>query len=85
MSRPRTTRRASWLIVALPFHVALAGVPVIDAANTSQTTISAIQNVAAVTKQIEQYTTQLLQYQNMLQNTAAPAAYIWSEADQTIS
>ncbi|EGH34443.1 conjugal transfer protein TrbJ, partial [Pseudomonas syringae pv. japonica str. M301072] len=28
---------------------------------------------------------QLQQYQTMLQNTAAPAAYIWSEADQTIS
>ena len=85
MSTPRTIRKTSWLIVALPFHVALAGIPVIDAANTSQATISAIQNVAAVTKQIEQYTTQLQQYQNMLQNTEAPAAYIWSEADQTIS
>lgn len=85
MSTPRTIRKTSWLIVALPFHVALAGIPVIDAANTSQATISAIQNVAAVTKQIEQYTTQLQQYQNMLQNTVAPAAYIWSEADQTIS
>lgn len=85
MSTPRTIRKTNWLIVALPFHVALAGIPVIDAANTSQATISAIQNVAAVTKQIEQYTTQLQQYQNMLQNTVAPAAYIWSEADQTIS
>lgn len=85
MSMPRTIRRTSWLIVTLPFHVALAGIPVIDVANTSQATISALQNVAAVTKQIEQYKTQLQQYQNMLQNTAAPAAYIWNEADQTIS
>lgn len=66
MSAPRTIRRTSWLIVALPFHIALAGIPVIDVANTSQATISAIQNVAAVTKQIEQYKTQLQQYQNML-------------------
>jgi P-type conjugative transfer protein TrbJ len=78
-------RRTSWLILTLPLHVALAGIPVVDGANTSQATISAIQNVAAVTKQIEQYKTQLQQYQNMLQNTAAPSAYIWSEADQTIS
>ena len=85
MSPPRIMRRTSWLILALPFHVALAGIPVIDGANTSQATISAIQNVVAVTKQIEQYKTQLQQYQNMLQNTAAPAAYTWSEADQTIS
>ncbi len=76
MSPPRIMRRTSWLIPTLPFHVALAGIPVIDGANTSQATISAIQNVVAVTKQIEQYKTQLQQYQNMLQNTAAPAAYI---------
>jgi P-type conjugative transfer protein TrbJ len=84
MSKPRSIRRISWLIIALPFHV-VAGIPVIDAANTSQATISALQNVAAVSKQIEQYKTQLQQYQTMLQNTAAPAAFIWSEADQTIS
>lgn len=73
------------LVAALPCHIALAGVPVFDGTNLSQTTISAIQNVAAVAKQIEQYRTQLQQYQNMLQNTAAPADYIWSQADQTIS
>lgn len=64
---------------------AVAGIPVVDGPNASQSTISAIQNVAAVTKQIEQYKTQLEQYENMLQNTAAPAAYIWDEADRTIS
>ena len=64
---------------------AVAGIPVFDGPNVSQSTISAIQNVAAVTKQIEQYKTQLEQYDNMLQNTAAPAAYIWDEASRTIS
>ena len=54
MSMPRAIRRIGWLIAALPLHV-VAGIPVIDAANTSQATISALQNVAAVTKQIEQY------------------------------
>lgn len=73
------------LVAALPCHISYAGVPVFDGTNLSQTTISAIQNVAAVTKQIEQYKTQLQQYQNMLQNTAAPADYIWSQADQIIS
>ena len=43
-----------------------AGIPVIDGTNVVQTTISAIQNVAAVEKQIQQYGTQLQQYQNML-------------------
>lgn len=73
------------LVAALPCHISFAGVPVFDGTNLSQTTISAIQNVAAVAKQIEQYKTQLQQYQNMLQNTAAPVDYIWSQADQTIS
>lgn len=66
----------------VPAH---AGIPVIDATNVVQTTISAMQNVAAVEKQIQQYQTQLQQYQNMLQNTVAPAAYIWDQANQTIN
>ncbi|MNH09115.1 hypothetical protein D3C79_685590 [compost metagenome] len=47
---------------ALPFHLAFAGISVVDGVNLNQTTISAIQNVAAVSKQIEQYKTQLQQY-----------------------
>lgn len=85
MKTPNPFRTISALITTLPFQLAGAGIPVVDGVNLSQTTISAIQNVAAVTKQVEQYKTQLQQYQNMLQNTAAPAAYIWSRADQTIS
>ena len=64
---------------------ALAGIPVADGLNLGQTTISAMQSVAAVVKQIEQYRTQLMQYENMLQNTAAPSSYIWDQADQTIT
>ncbi|WJF91473.1 P-type conjugative transfer protein TrbJ [Paraburkholderia bonniea] len=62
-----------------------AGIPVIDATNVVQTTVSAMQNVAAVEKQIQQYQTQLQQYQNMLQNTLAPAAWVWDQANQTIN
>lgn len=39
---------------------ALAGIPVADGLNLGQTTISAMQSVAAVVKQIEQYRTQLM-------------------------
>ncbi|HHT4372445.1 P-type conjugative transfer protein TrbJ [Raoultella ornithinolytica] len=63
---------------------AKAGIPVIDGTNVVQTTISAVNNVQAVAKQIQQYQTQLQQYENMLQNTAAPAAYIWDQANSTI-
>ncbi|MGG7388969.1 type IV secretion system protein, partial [Escherichia coli] len=69
-------------VMALPVK---AGIPVIDGTNVVQTTISAVNNVQAVTKQIQQYQTQLQQYENMLQNTVAPAAYIWDQANSTIN
>ncbi|EMC1810581.1 P-type conjugative transfer protein TrbJ, partial [Escherichia coli] len=69
-------------IMALP---AKAGIPVFDATNVVQTTISAVNNVQAVAKQIQQYQTQLQQYENMLRNTVAPAAYIWDQANSTIN
>lgn len=70
-------------IMALP---ATAGIPVIDGTNVVQTTISAVNNVQAVAKQIQQYQTQhLQQYESMLKNTVAPAAYIWDQANSTIN
>ncbi len=41
--------------------------------------------MAAVAKQIQQYQTQLQQYENMIQNTIAPAAYVWSKAQYTMN
>jgi P-type conjugative transfer protein TrbJ len=79
----------SALVFALtsPGAMALAqgGIPVIDSANLTQTVMSAVENVAQTLKQIEQYRTQLQQYENMLQNTAAPSAYIWDQAQATMS
>lgn len=62
-----------------------AGIPVIDGGNLVQNVMSAMESVAQTAKQIEQYKTQLQQYENMLQNTAAPAAYIWDQAQSTIN
>lgn len=64
---------------------AVAGIPVIDGANLTQTVMSAIESVAQTLKQIEQYKTQLQQYENMIQNTLAPAAYIWDQAQLTMN
>lgn len=69
-------------VMALPVK---AGIHVIDGPNVVQTTISAVNNVQAVAKQIQQYQTQLQQYENILQNTVAPAAYIWDQANLTIN
>ena len=73
-------------------QVARAGIPVIDGGNLTQNVISAFEEVAQTVKQIEeyakqveQYQTQLQQYENMIQNTAAPAAYIWDQANNTIN
>lgn len=58
---------------------------VIDAANVSQTTITAAENVRQTLKQIQQYQTQLQQYENMLRNTTAPATQIWDQANRTMT
>lgn len=75
--------------LTLPAH---AGIPVIDGANLSNNMMTAFESVAQTLKQIEeyaqqveQYKTQLDQYENMLQNTAAPASYIWDQAQDTIN
>ena len=62
-----------------------AGIPVIDGGNLVQNVMSAMEAVAQTAKQIEQYQTQLQQYENMLQNTLAPAAYIWDQAQATMN
>jgi len=63
-----------------PIGVAQAGIPVVDSANLSQNVVAAQEGVAQTLKQIMQYQTQLQQYENMIQNTVAPAAYIWDKA-----
>lgn len=72
------------IMISACVPAAHAGIPVIDAANLSQTVLSATENVAQTLKQIEQYQTQLQQYENMLKNTMAPAAYLWDKISGTI-
>ena len=69
-----------------------AGIPVIDGGNLTQNMLTALESIAQTlkqaeqyAKQVEQYQTQLEQYENQLQNTAAPAAYIWDQANATIN
>lgn len=70
------------LLSTAPAH---AGIPVIDGTNLSQNIMTALESVAQTLKQIEQYSTQLQQYENQLTNTAAPAMYIWDQAQTTIN
>lgn len=92
MKFPPALRRTSWQSIAivvatqsLTITPASAQLAVIDPANIAQTTITAAENVAQTLKQIQQYQTQLQQYQNMLQNTAAPTAQIWDQAQGTMN
>lgn len=61
------------------------GLPVIDVANMKQTTVTAIENVEQTLKQIEQYKTQLMQYENMIRNTMAPPAYLWAKVEYAMN
>lgn len=67
---------------SIPAH---AGIPVIDGGNLVQNIMTAIEEVAQTLKQVQEYKTQLEQYENMLQNTAAPAMSIWDDAQSTIN
>lgn len=75
------------LFVAMPglLTPASAGIPVIDGANLTQSIVTAIESVAQTLNQIDQYRTQLQQYENMIINTTAPAANIWDDATTTMN
>lgn len=62
-----------------------AGIPVFDASNMQQNTVSAIEAVSQTLKQIEQYTLQLQQYEDQIKNSLAPSAYVWAQAQRTMN
>ena len=70
------------LFFVVPPVFAATGIPVIDLPNTAQNTITAFEAISQGLKQIQQYQTQLLQYESDLKNLAAPSAYIWDQALQ---
>ncbi len=74
----------SWALAAGPLVAQAGGIPVIDAGNLQHNMLTAMESVTQTLQQIEQYKTQLQQYENMLQNTAAPAAYLWDQAETTM-
>lgn len=61
------------------------GIYVVDKVQETNAFQQTTQQIAMVAKQIDQYKTQLEQYQNMLTNTLAPAAYLWDQAQQAMS
>lgn len=66
-------------------YVRAGGMAVIDMANVKQSTVTAIESVEQTLKQIEEYKTQLMQYENMIRNTLAPPAYLWAKAQYAMN
>ena len=62
--------------------VIAGGIPVVDGMNLQQNVVSAVEGVNQTLKMIQQYQLQLQQYENMIQNTLAPTAYVWNKVEQ---
>lgn len=80
MNRIRILAAKTALVIAIAIGImtpTYAGIPTINAGDIVQTSITAFEPIAQTLKQVEQYQTQLQQYEDMLQNTMTPAAYIW--------
>jgi len=73
--------RQSLVFVAVTALVGSPGptraMPVFDAGNFAQNLVTAIEAVDQTLTQILQYQNQLLQYEEMIRNGAAPAVYTW--------
>jgi len=88
----KTALALSLAFICAGHPAAYAGIPVVDGLNLGQNVVTAYESAAQTLKQIEQYSqqvmaykTQLDQYENMIKNTVAPAAYIWDQANAVIN
>lgn len=61
-----------------------AGIPVIDVASIVQAAIAAVEAVTQTAQLVEQYRTQLQQYENQLRNSLNPDTWVWDRAQQTM-
>lgn len=76
---------ALWLSLALVPSAHAIGIPVIDTTNLQQNVVSALESVNQTIKQIEEYALQLQQFEDQIRNSLAPAAYVWSKAQNTMN
>jgi type IV secretion system protein TrbJ len=83
----RTRAVASLLAFTMlaPSTPTIAQWAVLDGGNLVQNTVSAIQDVNAVLKQVEQYKTQLDDYAAHLRDLAAPAVWVWDLGTDTVA
>lgn len=91
LCRDYTIGRAALLIVASvllfiqkPINTQASGIPVVDVAGLHQSILQVIENTSQTMKLIEQYETQLQQYQVQLKNSMNLSSFIWTDAKQEI-
>jgi P-type conjugative transfer protein TrbJ len=82
-----TRQRIAALLIstAVAGPVGAGGLPVVDIPNLLQNTRAVIDGIAQTKKQIEQYRTQMQQYELEIRNATRPERYIWDDARRTIS
>jgi len=91
--KPQSRLRALALYCALAIPVlplattpaAATGIPTVDAAAIAQNILQVMESIQHTVSLMEQYETQLQQFEYELMNTMAPAAYIWEQTEVTMS
>ncbi len=73
-----------FLYVQKPIETQATGIPVVDVAGLHQSILQVIENTSQTLKMIEQYETQLQQYQVQLKNSMNLSSFIWTDAKQEI-
>lgn len=75
---------AAKLALVMSMNAMAAGIPVLDALNTVQSTISAIEDVSQTMQMADSYKTQLEQYADQQRNSSGPFSWRWDQADRTL-
>ncbi|HEY0792855.1 MAG TPA: hypothetical protein VGD78_17455, partial [Chthoniobacterales bacterium] len=75
---------AASLLLMVPFR-AQATLPVIDYTAIIQAIAQTLKQIQQYAQQVTAYELQLQQYMAQLKNLAAPVAYLWQTAAQTIA
>lgn len=76
--------KLSLVALATSLSAHAGGILVFDGINSSQTTVSAIENVAQTIKMAQQFKTQIQQWNDQRKNSANSSNYIWDKSDSTM-
>jgi len=91
-AKPKIAALALAATLAIPITAPIStttaqatGIPTVDAAAIAQAILQVMESIQHTTALMNQYQTQLEQYENQLQHSLAPAAYIWEQYSVTKS